>query len=272
MLQADAAETVGQRQQKLIVVVVARTVELVGLLHQRAVHRDLCLARLQRLGFVGKHVEVHWHLRARVEIDALVVLAGEQGRINQMVIRDRLEDDGIAIASRGFQGSGERPALGQGHAGLRLQVARIDAGRIQRIGVPLQVEHFRGHHHPALAAALRGQEIEVGDDLAHALGHVHLERIDVELVALPGQRLAVGGHAQAGQLVDRTGGRMVAGNPLRVQQGHRAGLGRHRGGHLEDAPGQIARVHIDAQQTGGRGIARRRGLRQRGRGRQREQQ
>ncbi|MNI60794.1 hypothetical protein D3C73_1160270 [compost metagenome] len=111
----------------------------------------------------------------------------------------------------------------------------------------------------------------MGDDLAHAFRYVHLERVYVELVALPGQRLAVGGHPQAGQLVDGAGGRMVAGNPLRVQQGQRTGLGRHGGGHLEDAPGQVTCVDVNAQQARGGGITRWRGLRQRGRGRQREQ-
>ncbi len=53
--------------------------------------------------------------RARIEIDALVVLAGKQRRIDQMVIRDRLEHHGIAVAVRGFQRRGKRPALGQGH-------------------------------------------------------------------------------------------------------------------------------------------------------------
>ncbi|KAG0772193.1 hypothetical protein G6F22_015922 [Rhizopus arrhizus] len=67
---------------------------------------------------------------------------------------------------------------------------------------------------------------------------------------------------------------MVAGNPLRIQQGHRAGFGRHGGGDLEDAAGQVTRIHVDAQQAGRCGIGRRRGLRQRQcrRGGQREQQ
>ncbi len=107
MLQADAAETVGQRQQELIVVVVARTVELVGLLHQRAVQGDLRVGGLQRLGLVGEHVEVHRHLRTRVEIDALVMLAGEQRRIDQMIIGDRLEHHGVAVTARSLQCGGE---------------------------------------------------------------------------------------------------------------------------------------------------------------------
>ncbi len=49
-----------------------------------------------------------------------------------------------------------------------------------------------------------------------------------------------------------------------------AGLGRHGGGHLEDAPGQIARVHIDAQQSWRCRVGRWRGLRKCRRGRQRE--
>ncbi|KAG1387420.1 hypothetical protein G6F59_016411 [Rhizopus arrhizus] len=106
MLQADATEAVSQRQQEFIVVVVARAIELVGLLHQRTVELDLCVRRLQRLGVVGEHVEVHRHLRARVEVDALVVLAGEQRRIDQVVIGNRLEHHGVTVTARGFQRAG----------------------------------------------------------------------------------------------------------------------------------------------------------------------
>src|SRR3546814_2713420 len=78
------------------------------------------------------------------------------------------------------------------------------------------------HHHAAFAGALRRQVLERDFDAAGALGYVDVERVDVQRVALPWQGLAVGGHLQAGQLVDRAARRVVARQPLRIQQGQRS--------------------------------------------------
>lgn len=192
-----------------------RAVQLVHLLHQRSMRLDLLGLGLQRFGFIGEHVEID-RLLAGAQFHALVVLAGEHRRIDQVVEIDRLEAHRVADAAIGFQCRGIAPAGRQRDAGLRLDVAREITGRVQRRGVPLQVEHFRGHHHPALVAGLRREELELGRQLGGALWHIHLERIDVELVALPGHHLAIDLDHQTGKLVDRSGRRMVAGNPLRV--------------------------------------------------------
>lgn len=215
MFQADTAQLLGQRQQEFVMVEVTRAVQLVHLLHQRSVRLDLLGLGLQRFGFIGEHIEID-RLLAGAQLHALVVLAGEHRRIDQVVEIDRLESHRVANTTIGFQCGGIAPTSRQRDAGLRLDVAREITGRVQRGSVPLQVEHLRGHHHPALVAGLRREEFELGGQLGSALRHVHLECIDIELVAFPWHDLAIDLDHQTGELVDRPGRRMIAGNPLRV--------------------------------------------------------
>ncbi|MNV58444.1 hypothetical protein D3C71_1508220 [compost metagenome] len=106
VLQADAAELVGQRQQELVAVEVACAVELVHLLHQRAVRLDLLWLGGQRFGLIGEDIQVHRHLRTGVQIEALEVAAGEQRRVDQVVIADRLEHHRVPLAALGIQRGG----------------------------------------------------------------------------------------------------------------------------------------------------------------------
>ncbi len=50
-----------------------------------------------------------------------------------------------------------------------------------------------------------------------------VELVEIDIVATPGEGLAVGGEDYAGDGVDGTGGAMVAGNPLRGGEGERTG-------------------------------------------------
>jgi hypothetical protein len=76
-----------------------------------------------------------------------------------------------------------------------------------------------------------------------------VEGIDVVFVALPWEHLAIGFHHQAGKLVDRTGRRVVAWNPLRIEQGERTCCGRHDFVHTEHAMGDVGGVDIDLQRA-----------------------
>ena len=77
-----------------------------------------------------------------------------------------------------------------------------------------------------------------------------MESVDVVLVALPHDRPAVGAELEAGEHVDRTRRRVVAGNPLRIQQGQRTGLDRHAFMHAEDALRGIAGIHMQRHGAG----------------------
>ena len=265
MLQAVAAHLVAERDQEVVVVVVVRAVHLVHLLHQIAERLDLFRLGFQVLRRVGDDVHVHRRLRARIEIDALEILARVDRRIDQVVVVDRLEVDRVAIPRGHVQCRAGLPAHRQFHAGFGLDLAGVVAGRIQRHGIPLQVEHLRGHHHAALAAILRREVLERHVHAARALRHVDMEGVHVERIARPRQHLAIGLDHQSGHLVDRTGRRMVAGKPLRVKQGERAGGGdRHGLVHAEDPVRHVGGVHGDLQCALVRHILRRRDIGKRG--------
>ena len=247
VLQPDAAHLVAERDQEIVMVVVVRAVQLVHLLHQVAECLELLRFHLEVLCGVGDEVHVHRRLGARIEVETLEVLAGEDRRVDQVLVVDRLEVDGVALARGDLQRGAGLPAGGQFHAGLGGDLARVVAGRVERHRVPLQVEHFRRHHHAALATVLRRQELELRLHLGRPFGHHHVEGVDIQRIARPRQGLAVGGDHQSGQLVDRTGGRVVAGQPLRIKQGQRTGLRRDHLVHAEDATGHVAGVHADLQ-------------------------
>jgi hypothetical protein len=115
---------------------------------------------------------VHWHFRARSQVDTFEILAGEDRRIHEVVVADRLEPDRIAIPRGHLEGTAELPAVGQLHAGLGHDATAVIARRIDRVRVPLQIEHFRGHHHPALGPVLRREVLKRHFEAADALRHV----------------------------------------------------------------------------------------------------
>ena len=93
------------------------------------------------------------------------------------------------------------------------------AGRIEGDLVPLQHEQFVGGRE-----AFGLDEVEVGVEVRDAAGDVDVEGVDVEEVALPGDLLAVSHEVQAGDGVQRAVGAVLAGDPLGVVEGERAGL------------------------------------------------
>ncbi len=81
---------VGQREQKIVVIVMMRAKQLRGLLHELPVRLDLIVREFEILRLIGKQVEMHGRTRC-FEIDALEVLAREHRRIDERFEADRLE-------------------------------------------------------------------------------------------------------------------------------------------------------------------------------------
>src|ERR1700751_4237270 len=72
--------------------------------------------------------------------------------------------------------------------------------------VPLQHRHIRA-----------GGVIFIGAiEPRHPLRHGEVNAVHVDLIAPPRNVLAVGANEEPGEVIDRTRGAMVAGNPLRV--------------------------------------------------------
>ena len=273
VLGAVAGQHVRQREQEVVVVVVLRAEQLHRLGHQRAVRLQLLRGDLQVLRRIRDDVQVHRHLAVRGKVHALEITPRVDRRIHQRVEGHRLERDGVALARRGFQRGAELPARRQREAGRDRDAAGVVPGRIQRDLAPRHVHHAVGDLE---AAAARRQVLELHVQAGHACGHVEVERVDVVLVALPRHRLAVGAELQSGQHVDRAGGRVVAGNPLRIQQGQRTGRDRNRLLHAEDALRRVAGIDMQRDRAGVRRVLRVRHLqaalllRQRGAGKQRQ--
>ena len=155
VLEADAAHAIGERQQKVVVIVVMRIEQTIGLSHERAVGGEMLGLRLQQIGAIGEHVEPHRHRAGRVEVDPLHVAPGEHGRIDQDFERHLLEGGRGAGGRSDLQGGRELPVVRQAHARLDGDLAREMAGRIKHDAEPLQVQQLGRRDDAALVVVGR---------------------------------------------------------------------------------------------------------------------
>ena len=123
---------------------------------------------------------------------------------------------GIVGAGGGERGA-EAPAGGDGHAGLDGDVADGDVGGIEHELLPLEDGDF-------IVGAGGDDAVEMRVERGDALGDFDVVLVEVLVVATPVDGLAVDGEDDAGDIRDRAGGAVVAGNPLRGDEGGGAGL------------------------------------------------
>ncbi len=273
VLEADAALPVAQREQEVVVVVVMRAEERVRLLDQGAVCRERVRRGLDPIGTVAEHVEPHRDGATGIEIVPLDVAAPVDRRIHQRVERDRLERRRRAAGRRGFQRRRDLPAVRRPERRLDGDVAREVAGRVQHRRTPLEIEHLGRHRDPADPRRHGREPLEVGVDGGDAGRHDEVKRVDIDPVAGPREATAACVQGQSGELVDRPGRRVMAGNPLRIQQDHRARVGDRDGlVHGEHPMARVRRVDGQADRAGigpipgrGNGWRQRHRLRSRGR-------
>ena len=71
----------------------------------------------------------------------------------------------------------------------------------------------------------------------HPSGYIHVEHVQVDIIATPGQGFAVGGEDHTGDVVHRASGAMVAGNPF--------------GGGQRDVPGPDRDVDLGMVELAG---------------------
>ena len=155
------------------------------------------------------------------DIDVAIVLAGHDGRVDQHVKRYRLEADLVGrLLVDGKRGT-ELPSLGNDERGLIGLFVGRSVGRVKHDLIP-----FEHHQLVSGRAAVGFDEIVVGLEMGCAGGHVDVECKDVEQVALPGDGFSVGLELQAGEAGDGAFRPMLAGDPLGVIKGERAGLDR----------------------------------------------
>ena len=85
--------------------------------------------------------------------------------------------------------------------------------------------------------------IEIRDDFVLARRNFHVKSETVQQIAPPWQRLSAGGKLQACQIGDRTRRPVLAGNPFRIVERERPGLGGNVQLRVEDLARRFRRVH-----------------------------
>ena len=245
VLQAQVVVVRADGQQQVVVGEVARAEQAVGLAHEVAVELDLLVLGLEVGGVVGHDVEEDRAGRAGVERDALEVLAGEHRRIDQGLQRHALEAHLGPVRRRRAQRAAVLPRGRQLQAGVHVDARGEMAGRIQQRALPFHVQQVAAHERVAAGGLLRQQLLELEVQARDAGGHVHAQREEVVRVARPRQALAGRLDAQARQALELVGWRVVAGNPLRIQQQHPPGP---HGDRLVDAQHLVVDVGgVDVQ-------------------------
>ncbi len=237
VLEALAAGDVGEREQEVVGVVVVRLVLGVGLADEGVDLGEGLGTDVGVVGLVGDDVEVVGGLDLGGERELVEVLAGDDGRVFELLdVGDGvlgghgrggcgvvlLIDAGVGgrgDGTDGLQRGAGAPAGGNGEAGLNRDVLGRDVGRVEEQLLPLEDRHLGGD-------AGRGDAVEVGVQGGHAGGDGDVELVEVLVVAAPGQDLTVGGEDDAGDVIDGAGGAVVAGDPLGGDEGDGAGLDR----------------------------------------------
>src|SRR5690242_6855244 len=72
-----------------------------------------------------------------------------------------------------------------------------------------------------------------------------MEGEHVDVIATPGEDLAVGGKDKAGEVIHGTGGSMLAGNPLRIVERERTRLYGDNEMRVQNLPGCIGQIDQD---------------------------
>ena len=110
MLETDASYLVAQQEQEIIVIVVMRPIELIRLDGEPLVHLQLLRCDVQVLRRIGEEIEMN-DIRGRGrQIDALIVHAGIERRIDKCIKRRPFESDGGSILGSGFERGGVLPS------------------------------------------------------------------------------------------------------------------------------------------------------------------
>ncbi len=245
VLEADPPLFVAEREKQVIVVEVLRAEQRRRLADEPGVLGDLFVGGGEQVGAVGDDVERHRPAR-RVERHAPQVAPGEDRRIDERLERhDAVADLARRGAGDGAQCRRRSPPVGEADGCLKRNVAGEEARRVERHLIEFEVEHRRGDDDPTLIRCGRRDELEVEVDCRRPGGHVEVEGVDVDRIARPFDPLAAGVDDEAGELVDRPARRMLARQPLRIEQGQRP---RPRDGDRlvdgEDAPLKIGRVDV----------------------------
>ena len=201
MLEAFAAGDVREGEQEVVLVVVMRGVGGIGLADEVG---DLGEQSGTEPGVrwgVGDDVDEVGGLDLRGERELVEVLAGDDGRVFELLDGGGGVVGGAAggvlwiVAVGGSECSADAPACWDLHGGLHGDVFDRDVGGVEKQLFPLEDGQLRGD-------TLGDDAIEMGVKRGDALRNGEVELVEIHVVAPPGQRLALCGEDDAGDVVD----------------------------------------------------------------------
>ncbi len=185
MLEAFAAGDVGEGEEEVVDVVVVRVVGGAGFADQVGDFVEELGAEVGVVGLVGDYVDVVLGGDLGSEGELVEVLAGDDGRVLQLLDGGGLILRGAAyfcvgvVGAGGGEGGADAPAGGDGDAGLDGDVADGDVGGIEEELLPLEDGD--------LVVGARGDDaVEVGVEGGDAGGNVDVELVEILVVAAPG--------------------------------------------------------------------------------------
>ena len=208
---------------------------------------------------VGEEIEEHLVVRAGGQVDALVIDAGIERRVDQSIQRSRFEVNQVSILRCHLQRSSEFPALRQPDGGIKQDAPREVARRIKQHAVPGNVGEVG--RDTARLRVQRSQILKIDFQGAYALRYLDVEGVHIDAIANPVDPFAVRRDDEPGHLLHRVRWGVRPGKPLRVEQRNLAAFYRYRLMHIQHAIGDVG--DIDAERDGA-GIRR---VRRRGNGR-----
>ncbi len=246
VLEAAAAGHVGERNQEVIAAVVMRAEERSGFRHQTFVAVDEILRQIERGVGVGGDVEFLRRRTGRRKRNHAIVRTGDDGRIDERGQRNWREFDSVSGLAHHRQRSSEFPVWRKLERCLEGVIGGRLARGIERYQVPVEDHQLVGGSGIEAAGAAAGRDVVEADlHAVGARGHVAVEGVHVDVVAMPRDGLAGGLEAQLNHIIDGPGGAMIAGEPLRVVEGERAGRGGNGETRMKDAARGLARVDVE---------------------------
>jgi len=217
VLKALAAGDVREREQKVVGVVVVRAVHRGGFANEVGDLGEELGAEVRVFGAVGDDVEVVGGLDLGCEGKFVEVLAGDDGGVFELLDGGGCVGDLCGLrGADGRERGADAPSGGDDDGGLDRNVADGQTGGVEQKLFPLENGEL-------LADAGGGDTVEVRVQHGDTGGDGEMEGVHVDFIATPREGFAVGGEDDTGDVRDRTGGAVVAGDPLRRGEGERAG-------------------------------------------------
>ncbi len=150
MFEPNGPDRIAQRKQKIVMSIVMRSEELLGLYGQVLVQLKQLRAHLHALRSVAKNIQVDYVVRACRQVDAIQVRASIQGRIDECVQWNPFKLHPIGFLRIRLESGCELPSFGNHHCRVELNSSREVAGRVENRIRPLEVQQLLGRGNPAL--------------------------------------------------------------------------------------------------------------------------